>query len=123
MDAASHGLRMLPAVCLQRLPRMADFAMWASACETAVWPASTFLRAYEANRRAAIETVIDADPVPPGSADRADGVGRQRIGSSAHRSRSGRERRVTEGSGLAQVSARAGRPAAPRPDGTADAGH
>jgi hypothetical protein len=42
---------------------MADFALWATACETAFWPAGTFLRAYEANRRAAIETVIEADPV------------------------------------------------------------
>jgi hypothetical protein len=54
---------MLPEIQLNRLPRMADFAMWATACETAVWPAGTFLRAYEANRRAAIETVIEADPV------------------------------------------------------------
>jgi hypothetical protein len=63
LDAASHGLHMLPAVRLQRLPRMADFALWATACETAFWPAGIFLRAYEANRRAAIETVIEADPV------------------------------------------------------------
>jgi hypothetical protein len=63
LDAASHVLRMLPGVRLNRLPRMADFALWATACETAFWPAGTFLRAYEANRRAAIETVIEADPV------------------------------------------------------------
>src|SRR5690349_9154125 len=42
---------------------MADFAIWASACETAFWPGGTFMRAYEANRRAAIAGVIDADPV------------------------------------------------------------
>jgi hypothetical protein len=42
---------------------MADFALWATACETAFWPAGTFLRAYEANRRASIESVIEADPV------------------------------------------------------------
>jgi hypothetical protein len=42
---------------------MADFALWAMACETAFWPAGTFLRAYHANRRAAVETVIDEDPV------------------------------------------------------------
>jgi hypothetical protein len=42
---------------------MADFALWAMACETAFWPAGTFARAYEANRRAAIESVIDTDPV------------------------------------------------------------
>ena len=39
---------------------MADFALWAAACETALWPPGT--RAYEANRRAAIECIIDADP-------------------------------------------------------------
>ena len=42
---------------------MADFALWATACETAFWPAGTFARAYQANRRAAIEDFIDADPV------------------------------------------------------------
>jgi hypothetical protein len=42
---------------------MADFALWATACETALWPAGTFLRVYDANRRAAIEGVIEADPV------------------------------------------------------------
>ena len=42
---------------------MADFALWATACETAFWPAGTFTLAYQANRRAAIESVIDTDPV------------------------------------------------------------
>ena len=63
LDAASHGLRTSPHVRLDRLPRMADFAIWATACETAPWPTGAFARAYEANRRAAVEGVIDADPV------------------------------------------------------------
>ena len=63
LDAATHGLRRLPGLHLERLPRMADFALWATACETAFWPAGTFARAYQANRRAAIEDLIDADPV------------------------------------------------------------
>jgi hypothetical protein len=63
VEAASYGLRNLPKVRLERLPRMADFAMWSTACETALWPTGTFLRAYEANRRAALEDVIEADPV------------------------------------------------------------
>jgi hypothetical protein len=63
LDAAVRGLRELPHVRLARLPRMADFALWAAACETAFWPAGTFLRAYEANRRAAIESIIDNDPL------------------------------------------------------------
>jgi hypothetical protein len=62
-DAVAVGLRELPRVRLQRLPRMADFSKWATACETAFWPAGTFARAYAANRRAAIEDIIDADPV------------------------------------------------------------
>jgi hypothetical protein len=45
------------------LPRMADFALWAAACETAFWPAGTFARAYAANRRAAVESIIEADPL------------------------------------------------------------
>jgi hypothetical protein len=42
---------------------MADFACWVAACETALWPAGTFARAYAANRKVAIEDAIDADPV------------------------------------------------------------
>jgi hypothetical protein len=63
LDALSHGLRMRPQLRVDRLPRMADFALWAAACETAVWPAGTFARAHAANRRAAVEDAIDADPV------------------------------------------------------------
>jgi hypothetical protein len=63
LDAVAHGLRKLPTVQLTQLPRMADFALWATACETAFWPAGTFARAYRANRRAAIEELIDADTV------------------------------------------------------------
>jgi hypothetical protein len=63
LDAVVHGLHALGRVQLERLPRMADFALWATACETAIWPAGTFARAYAANRRAAIESIIEADPV------------------------------------------------------------
>ena len=63
LDAAACGLRNLPGIHLEQLPRMADFALWAAACETAFWPAGTFARAYQANRRAAIEDLIDVDPV------------------------------------------------------------
>jgi hypothetical protein len=63
LDAAAHGLRTLPRVRLDRLPRMADFAIWATACETAFWSSGTFVRCYETNRRASIDDVVDADPV------------------------------------------------------------
>jgi hypothetical protein len=42
---------------------MADFARWAAAWGTALWPSGTFAHAYAANRRAAVEDAIDADPV------------------------------------------------------------
>jgi hypothetical protein len=48
LDAASHGLRALPKVRLEQLPRMADFALWATACESAFCPAGGFLHAYKA---------------------------------------------------------------------------
>jgi hypothetical protein len=63
LTATVHGVRELPRVRLQRVPRMVDFAIWATACETAMWPCRTFAHAYDANRRAAIEAIIDADPV------------------------------------------------------------
>jgi hypothetical protein len=58
-----EGLKRLPATRLEKLPRMADFALWATACETALWPAGTFWSAYCGNRDEAVEGVIDADPV------------------------------------------------------------
>jgi hypothetical protein len=63
LDAASKGLAMLPQTRLERLPRMADFALWATACGTALWPSGTFWTAYCGNRDEAVESVIDADPV------------------------------------------------------------
>jgi hypothetical protein len=65
LDAVVHGLRARATgrVHLDRLPRMADFALWATACETAMWPAGTFARAYAANRRAAIESIVEMDPI------------------------------------------------------------
>ena len=63
LDAVVTGLKLLPETHLERLPRMADFALWASACETAIWPSGTFWSAYCGNRDEAVENVIEADPV------------------------------------------------------------
>ena len=41
LDAVVEGLKNLPETRLPKLPRMADFALWATACETAIWPAGT----------------------------------------------------------------------------------
>src|SRR5271163_3301320 len=69
LDAVVMGLRKLPNTHLARLPRMADFARWATACETAHWRAGTFMAAYDDNRADAVDAVIDSDPV--GAAVRA----------------------------------------------------
>ena len=63
LDAVVVGLKRLPETRLEKLPRMADFALWATACETALWPAGTFWSAYCGNCDEAVEGVIDADPI------------------------------------------------------------
>ena len=63
LDAVVEGLKRLPETRLEKLPRMADFALWATACETALWSAGTFWSAYCGNRDDAVEGVIDADPI------------------------------------------------------------
>src|SRR5262249_54900065 len=79
-DAAARALQILPRVRLRRLPRTADFALWATACESAFRPSGTFEAAYSNNRRDAIEHIIAADPVAPHlrqlMADRAQWTGR-----------------------------------------------
>jgi hypothetical protein len=63
LDATVHGLRAVGSVQLAYLPRMADFALWTTACETGLWTAGTFTRAYGANRKAAIDGMIETDPI------------------------------------------------------------
>src|SRR5215471_14075612 len=54
------GLRRLPQTQLARLPRMADFALWGTACER---QPGAFMRAYDNNRASAVEIVLEADLV------------------------------------------------------------
>ena len=63
LDATVDGLRTVASTQLTRLPRMADFALWATACERNLWPAGTFSRAYMANRETAVEGMIDCDSI------------------------------------------------------------
>jgi hypothetical protein len=63
LDAVVTGLSRLSQTRLEKLPRMADFALWAAACETAFWPAGTFEAAYRSNRDEAVDNVIDSDPI------------------------------------------------------------
>ena len=59
-ELASRALRALPRVRLDRYPRMADFARWAVA---ALGADSGVLERYQANRRTASVTAIEASPV------------------------------------------------------------
>jgi hypothetical protein len=63
LDALAVGLKRLSTIDLPEKPRMADFAVWATACETAFWPAGTFKAAYDDNLKEVVDTVIDADLV------------------------------------------------------------
>ena len=65
LDALANGLRHLPTTDLKVLPRMADFAIWATACETgAPWvEGRTFAQAYAENREHATAVVLEDDTV------------------------------------------------------------
>lgn len=66
LNVVSAGLRNLPTVRLPRLPRMADFACWVTACEPALgWPAGAFMAAYTGNVADANELALEASPVWP----------------------------------------------------------
>lgn len=61
LDGVSGALRVLPTITLSGLPRMADFAVWASAGLTALGgEPSTFLTAYAANRDRSHEVALEA---------------------------------------------------------------
>jgi hypothetical protein len=64
LSAVSVGLRNLATTKLDTLPRMADFALWASAAEHGLaLPPGGFLRAYLGNRDNANELALESAPV------------------------------------------------------------
>jgi hypothetical protein len=63
LDAMVGGLRTLPTTQQARLPRMADFAQWAGACEAELWPRGRFANAYQLNRQHAVDDVVQLDPL------------------------------------------------------------
>jgi hypothetical protein len=76
LDAVSAGIRNLPSVELDKLPRMADFAKWAVACEPALgFEAGTFMKAYEENRRDANRATLEDSPIAGHVKNLADGEG------------------------------------------------
>jgi len=63
-DAVSGALGTVEGVRLEGMPRMADFAVWATAAEPALgWEAGAFQEAYADNRAQAAEGALEADPV------------------------------------------------------------
>jgi hypothetical protein len=64
LTAVSTALRNESGISLSSLPRMADFAIWATAAEPALGlKDGEFMQAYTANRAAGNETAIEAAPI------------------------------------------------------------
>jgi hypothetical protein len=66
LSAVVRGLRNLPHTTLDKLPRMADFALWVVACEEALGlESSSFMKRYTQSRESANELALDTSPLPP----------------------------------------------------------
>jgi hypothetical protein len=64
LDAATVGLRNLPNIKLDQLPRMADFAIWVTACERVLGlEPGEALESYRANCAEARYLALEASPV------------------------------------------------------------
>jgi hypothetical protein len=58
------ALQRIDRVALDELPRMADFALWATAAEEPLgWESGAFLRAYTGNRAEANHLTLEANPI------------------------------------------------------------
>lgn len=63
LDVVAAGLRQLPTVFLSAKPRMADFAVWISACEPALsWGPGSFLALYTREKGRMAEASLESDP-------------------------------------------------------------
>jgi hypothetical protein len=63
LDAMVVGLRNRDAVTLPKLPRLADFATWATACETSFTHEGGLMAAYAENHRETVTSVLEGDVV------------------------------------------------------------
>lgn len=62
--AVSQAMSRLPEVRLARKPRMADFAIWATAAEQSFgFQSGAFMSAYAGNRAEAVQETLESDPV------------------------------------------------------------
>lgn len=64
LTRVSAGLRAQASTKLDRLPRMADFALFAVACEHGSGDAPRFIQAYTENQAGAHEQALDGSPLP-----------------------------------------------------------
>ena len=77
LDAAAAALANRATVRLPRLPRMADFAVWATAAEHALgWEPGAFMAAYDSSRLDAANIALEASPLWPALERCADGEAR-----------------------------------------------
>jgi hypothetical protein len=66
LRALVTALRKLPRTRLPSTPRMADFALWVTAAESALgWPKGAFLAAYTSNMEMATDLVLEASALAP----------------------------------------------------------
>lgn len=64
LDGLSAALRRVHTIKLERSPRLADFAKWATAAEPGLgWQDGDFMAAYGANRRDVADGAFEANPV------------------------------------------------------------
>lgn len=63
LDGMVEGLRNINEINLPKLPRLADFALWASACESAYWKQGTVQSAIASNRASMVENIVESDSV------------------------------------------------------------
>jgi hypothetical protein len=63
LTAIAEGLQRVAKVRSPTLPRLADFVLWATACQATLWPAGTFRAAYDANRHGTIVNAVESDPL------------------------------------------------------------
>ena len=75
-DVLMAALARYPEIHLRRAPRMADFAKWISAAESALgWTEGAFLEVYDANRADAVRATVEADTVAAAIRDFATAAG------------------------------------------------
>lgn len=81
LDAVCLALRNYSQVVLPEKPRMADFAIWVTACEALILPEGKpphyFIKVYSENREEAVEIEIESSPI--GAAIKTFMEGRQEV--------------------------------------------